>query len=67
VGVFEAIVVGRWGEDQTRSALILLALAGGAAAAAALISHARSWLPIALLLPLVTVAVASLRLIRVAS
>jgi uncharacterized membrane protein YoaK (UPF0700 family) len=67
IGLFEAIIVRRWGEDQTRGALILLALAGGAAAAAALLSHARSWLPIAQLLPLVTVAVASVRLIRVAS
>jgi uncharacterized membrane protein YoaK (UPF0700 family) len=64
VGVFEAVVARRWGEDQTRSALILLALAGGAAAAAALISHARSWLPVAQLLPLVTVCVGSVRLIR---
>ena len=64
VDVLESIVARRWRADQTRSVLILFGLAGGAAAAAALISHARSWLPIAQLLPLVTVAVASVRLIR---
>lgn len=64
VGLFEAVVARRWDESQTRSLLILVALAGGAAAAAALISHARAWVPAVQLLPLVTVVVASARLIR---
>jgi uncharacterized membrane protein YoaK (UPF0700 family) len=63
VGLLEAVVVRRWAEPQTRSLGILLALTAGAAAAAALVSHARSWLPVAQLLPLVIVVLASMRLI----
>lgn len=63
-GLLEAVVVRHWGPNQARSLAILLALASGAAAAAALISHARTWVPVMQLLPLVMVELASVRLIR---
>jgi uncharacterized membrane protein YoaK (UPF0700 family) len=59
-GLLEAVVLRRWTKDQSLSLGILLALACGAAAAAALTSHARAWLPVVQLLPLITVVLAGL-------
>src|SRR5579884_713836 len=63
-GLLEAAVARRWGQTESRSIAILVALACGAAVAAILISHARSWSPAVQLLPLVIVVVTSLRLVR---
>jgi len=54
----------RWGPNQAQSLGILVALVCGAAAAATLISHARAWLPVVQLLPLMIVEAAGLRLMR---
>lgn len=66
-GLIEALAARRWSQEHLRSLGILAMAVVGAAAATALIAHVRMLLPLLQLLPLATVVLASLRLIKSSS
>jgi uncharacterized membrane protein YoaK (UPF0700 family) len=64
VGVLEALRRGQWSGDHARSVGVLVAALAGAAVATALILHARRWVPVLQIVPLIVVVVSSRRLMR---
>jgi uncharacterized membrane protein YoaK (UPF0700 family) len=63
-GLLESLRRWRWDEEHARSLGILASALCGAAAATALILHARRWLPVLQLMPLVIVVIGSRSLNR---
>jgi uncharacterized membrane protein YoaK (UPF0700 family) len=64
VGVLEALRRRQWSGENARSVGILLSALSGAAAATALILHARRWMPVLQIVPLMVVLVSSRGLIQ---